>query len=93
MWRTRVFTRDLIKRVSAREFKIADGGVVFTCSDVVVRLIPRRVRFLDGVTVLYQGVDVWVPFLSRLRLRRVVRCILAEAAHSALYKLPPCDKV
>ncbi len=51
---------------------------------VSIILFRHRPRCLDVVTVLYRGVDVWLPLLLRLRLRRIVRCVLAEQARAAL---------
>ncbi len=85
-FRARAFTSNLISRLSnVDRYGIKDGGIIFPYSgDIVVRLLPRRFRCLEGVTALYQGADIWLPLLSRLRLRRVVRCVLIEAAHNAL---------
>jgi hypothetical protein len=92
IWRARVFTLDLIKRMSISngfDVNAKAGGIVLSDSDVVVHIIPRRFRCLDSVVVRYQEIDVWVSLLSRLQLRRVVRCLLAEAAQNSLYGLSP----
>lgn len=41
---------------------------------------PRAVRLLDALHVYCGGGEVWIPLVWRLRLRNVVRLVLAENA-------------
>ncbi len=48
--------------------------------NIEIITVHRRFQVFDGIFITYQGVCIWVPLLARLRLRRAVRCVLAEKA-------------
>ena len=95
IFRTRRAARVLARIILASlyehptQWQMDMGGL--TSKKVAVLLEPRRFRCFDRVHVRYDlGTDVWVPFLSRLRLRRAARYVLANKARHALCKT--CSK-
>jgi len=89
-YRARQLTLDLVKCLARPDrFRISQSSVVtrvvITHGTTSVRIQPGRFRCFDRVMVEYKGADVWLPLLSRLRLRQVVRCVLAEAAQEGIY--------
>lgn len=48
--------------------------------NITIVIVHRRFKVFDGIFVCYKEVCVWIPLLARLRLRRAVRCVLAEKA-------------
>ncbi len=55
-------------------------GIQFGTAPLEVTIWVRRVRMFDGVHVYYYGIEIWIPLLARLRLRRAVRYVLAKKA-------------
>ena len=89
-YRARQLTLDLVKCLADKSrFHIAQSSTAtrinITHGTTRLRLYPGRFRCFDRITVEYKGVDVWLPLLSRLRLRQVARCVLAEAAQEGIY--------
>lgn len=84
-YRARQLTLELVKCLAeVGRFRISLGRIPIG-KNVQLMVMPGRFRCFDRVTVAYKGVDVWLPLLSRLRLRQVVRCVLAEASQDDIY--------
>ncbi len=72
-------------------YSLVDGQIIIPAfgpgvavEPVTISTYRRRIRLLDSIYVRYCGLDIWLPLLSRLRLRRVVRCVMAEATQRGL---------
>ncbi len=97
-WRARLLVRTLIGKLSRpSDFALVDGDVIIKpVSDdemaeiVTINIVRRRLRLLDSIYVRYCGLDIWLPLLARLRLRRAVRCVVAEETQQSLLA-PPED--
>ncbi len=90
-WRARLLVQSLIERLAIpTTFEFVDGDILVksACTvrteAVIINIVSRRLRLLDSIYVRYCGLEIWVPLLARLRLRRVVRCVLAEKTQDGL---------
>jgi hypothetical protein len=45
-----------------------------------VVIAPRAIRLFDALHVYCNGAEIWLPLISRLRLRNAVRLVLIENA-------------
>ena len=99
-WRARLLVRDLIEKLSRPSaFGLLDGQIIIqpdrpgeAAETVFIGIRRRRIRLLDSIYVRYAGIDVWLPLLARLRLRRVVRCVVAEETRQGLLPSPKATK-
>ncbi len=80
-------------------YGLLDGQVIIqpdrpgeAAETVFIGIRRRRIRLLDSIYVRYAGIDVWLPLLARLRLRRVVRCVVAEETRQGLLPSPKATK-
>ncbi len=95
-WRARLLVRTLIDKLSRpAAFKLTDRNISIKAdgkitAPVTISIVRRRLRLLDTVRVQYWGLEIWLPLLSRLRLRRAVRCVMAEETQQSLLA-PPED--
>lgn len=62
-----------------------EDGKIFVVDDksdgvLTCEIIPRRLRIFDKISLKLYGVDVWIPLIPRILLRRWVRSFLIDSA-------------
>ena len=58
-----------------------EGQPALSMNGFRIVLVPRAVRLFDAVHVYSDNVEIWLPFLARLRLRAAARCRLIQDAN------------
>ncbi len=58
-----------------------EGHPTLSSGDIRIALIPRTVRLLDAIHVYSNDAEVWLPLLTRLRLRAAARLRLIQDAN------------
>jgi hypothetical protein len=59
------------------------GGAAVTAGSFHITITPRLLRVLDRIHLYCDGAEVWLPLLSRIRLRNTVRLFVARRACEA----------
>src|SRR5262245_59121406 len=92
-WDAMILTRELRRshENSKERWKIdgdGEGDTSLTKGEFKIELVRRTTRLLDAI-YLYQGdAEVWLPLVSRIRLRAAARVRLLESATKDLEKRP-----
>jgi hypothetical protein len=82
----RILSRNLRKSLAAPDdkWKVGtdeEGHPTLSSGDFRIVLVPRAARFLDAIHVYSDDADIWLPLLTRLRLRAAARLRLIQDAN------------
>ena len=85
-WDAQILSRKLQKSLAAPDEKWKVGAdeeerPTLLSGDFRIVLVPRAVRLLDTIHVYRDNAEIWLPFLSRLRLRAAARLRLIQEAN------------
>jgi hypothetical protein len=60
-----------------------DGNSVLSHGDFRIELVPRRARLFDSIHLYKNDAEIWLPLLSRIRLRAAARLRLIQQANKS----------
>jgi hypothetical protein len=85
-WDAHSLSRKLRKSLAALEDKWKvdtdeDGQPTLSSGEFRIVLVPRAARLLDAIHLYNNDAEIWLPFLSRLRLRAAARLRLIQDAN------------
>lgn len=58
-----------------------EGRPIVSSGDVRIILVPRAARLFDALHLYEKGAEIWLPLISRIRLRAAVRLRLIQDAN------------
>lgn len=65
-----------------------EGETTLSRGEFKIEIVPRAVRVLDAIHLYRADAEIWLPLVSRIRLRAAARARLLEAAQKEMEKKP-----
>lgn len=80
--KARQFSRNLQERLQVEPIKATATytGWALGIDDVFIEITFRRFRVFDAIHVWHKGAEIWLPLLTRIRLRNTIRLLVTERA-------------